>query len=203
VMRIGDSVRSVSPTGAAIAEPLRVEAEPAGFGRLGTRRCRASRRHYREARLEPGDVITVVGRALPSGDLPDPPAGHRKRPMPSSPATRRWPPIRGGPRGRLARRRSGGRLGNAGIPGFGIGQPIRAAGIDPAASLPLATRARRARRADVRDRPRDARGHARTRSAAHRPRRARDGRGASRRPVPAGAGRCGRVGDLCDGSRSC
>src|SRR6185503_12445776 len=30
------------------------------------------RRHYREARIEPGEVVTIVGRVLPFSDLADP-----------------------------------------------------------------------------------------------------------------------------------
>ncbi len=143
LMRIGDSVQVGEPDReAAIAELLRVHpAEPAGFGRLGADDGgHRGGRHYREARLEPGDVITVVGRALPFGDLPDP-AGADIGSGPDA-------VVAGDPEvaADLAAARAAGRLvadpedawGNAGIPGFGIGQPIRAAEIDPAAHpLPL------------------------------------------------------------------
>jgi hypothetical protein len=143
VMRIGASVQLGEPDReAAIAELLRVhEAEPAGFGRLGGDDAgHRGGRHYREARLEPGDVITIVGRALPFGDLPDP-AGADIGSGPDA-------VVAGDPEvaADLAAARAAGRLvadpedawGNAGIPGFGIGQPIRAAEIDPAAyPLPI------------------------------------------------------------------
>ena len=141
--RIGSAFAAAEPDReTAIAELLTVRvAEPPGVHPLlrdgdGTRR----RRRYREARLEIGDAVTIVGRAMPFGDLADPaeadlavgsalPADDPEVAM------------------NIAEARAAGLLvdpeeawGNAAIPGFGIGRPVRAAEIDPAASaLPIAT----------------------------------------------------------------
>jgi hypothetical protein len=99
------------------------------------------RRHYREAILAPGDAVTILGRAMPFGDLADPAeadiaVGSELRADDAEVA------------GDLAEAREAGLLaatpeaawGNAGIPGFGIGQPVRAPVLDPeAATMPLAT----------------------------------------------------------------
>ncbi len=114
-----------------------------GYGAIGfeTRAVRAGsrneRRRYREARLEPGDAVTVVGRAIPFSDLSDPAEADVAR---------------GSAVGAddvevvadLAAARSAGLLlddpeeawGNAAIPGFGIGRPVRAPELDPAAGSP-------------------------------------------------------------------
>ena len=100
------------------------------------------RRSYREDRLEPGDEVTVIGRALPFGDLIDPDgadlgldgAGSRPGDDPEIAAD-------------LEAARAGGTLltdpedawGNAAIPGFGIGRPTRPPELDPAANaIPVA-----------------------------------------------------------------
>jgi hypothetical protein len=104
----------------------------------------AGRRSFREARIEPGDTITVVGYAEPFDQLPDPTgaddagfdAGASDDPLadPSIAAD-------------LAEARASGELadspddawGNAAIPGFGIGHPTRAPHLDRGAMpLPLA-----------------------------------------------------------------
>jgi hypothetical protein len=94
------------------------------------------RRHYEERRLEPGDVVTIVGSAGPFGDLDDPGAADR------------WDPdvALDDPEVALnvAEARAAGILlgtaeeawGNAAIPGFGIGRPSRAPELDPAAAAP-------------------------------------------------------------------
>ncbi len=109
-----------------------------GFGRLS--RGSDGGRRYREARLEPGDPVTIVGRALPFSDLADPAeadialgsevgaddlevnadiAEARAAGLLEDTAEEAW--------------------GNAAIPGFGIGRPVRAPDLDLAASaLPLA-----------------------------------------------------------------
>lgn len=111
---------------------------------------RSGRHSYRETRLEPGDHVTIVGQALPFSDLADP----------------TWADIGSGPdvlvddpevAADLAAARASGNLaddasaawGNAAIPGFGIGRPVAAPTIDPAANpIPLgdATDAARAER---------------------------------------------------------
>lgn len=101
---------------------------------------RRGARRYQEARLSPGDPVTVVGRAMPFGDLADPTeadvatGGEVAADDPEVAAD-------------LAQAREAGLLaddpqaawGNAAIPGFGIGRPTRAPELDPAAArLPLA-----------------------------------------------------------------
>jgi hypothetical protein len=98
-------------------------------------------RRYREARIEPGDIVTVVGQVLPFADLADPDEANL---------------VDGGGvaaddvevAGDLAEARAAGLLedtpeeawGNAAIPGFGIGRPVRPPELDPEADpLPLAT----------------------------------------------------------------
>jgi hypothetical protein len=109
-------------------------SDPAGL------RGRGGRRSYRESRLEPGDPVTIVGRALPFADLADPSGadlGSGSDPLIDDPEIA----------ADLAEARADGTLtddpatawGNAAIPGFGIGRPVVAPAIDPAANpLPLA-----------------------------------------------------------------
>jgi hypothetical protein len=99
------------------------------------------RRHYREAILAPGDTVTILGRALPFGDLADPAeadidVGSELAADDAEIAAD------------IAEAREAGLLtgtpeaawGNAAIPGFGIGQPVRTPVLDPqAVALPLAT----------------------------------------------------------------
>ncbi len=98
------------------------------------------RRAYRETRLEPGDPVTIVGLALPFSDLADPAGADLGRSL---------DPLGDDPEiaADLAEARADGILvgdpaaawGNAAIPGFGIGRPVVAPSIDPAADpLPLA-----------------------------------------------------------------
>lgn len=110
-----------------------------GFGGLGG--GDGGRRRYVEARLEPGDVVTVLGRALPFGELPDP-LGADDLIGPAHAIAD--PEIALD----LAEARAAGILedtpeeawGNAAIPGFGIGRPVRPPELDPAAHRPaLAT----------------------------------------------------------------
>ncbi len=103
-------------------------------------------RDYREAWLEPGETVTIVGTALPFAELPDPEDADL-----AAGAT-----AAGGPQAAtddpeiaadLAAARAAGTLetdpreawGNAAIPGFGIGRPVSMPELDPAArALPLA-----------------------------------------------------------------
>jgi len=103
------------------------------------------RREYREARIEPGDVVTVIGTALPFDQLPDPGGADAATASGLDPS--------GGiadaeVAADLAEARESGALetdpaeawGNAAIPGFGIGRPVRPPELDPAArALPLGT----------------------------------------------------------------
>ena len=102
----------------ADAEDATARAKP-----LHERAARA--RHYRETRLEPGDAVTIIGRALPFGDLSDP---ARREPGPGRGPALSDPEIAAD----LAAARAAGTLhddpaeawGNAAIPGFGIGRPV-------------------------------------------------------------------------------
>jgi len=97
----------------------------------------AGKRHYVEARIEPGDIVTIVGRALPFGQLGDPSeanvGGAEILPADDPEMTMD-----------IAEARRAGVLvadpalawGNAAIPGFGIGAPVRDPALDPAASRP-------------------------------------------------------------------
>jgi hypothetical protein len=116
----------------AAASPFDGEVGPAwaGSGRSRTRR-------YREARIEPGDVVTVVGQVLPFDQLPDPAgadvAGNAAAVLHDEETA-----------ANLAEARAAGLLaatpeaawGNAAIPGFGIGRPVAAPVLDPAAAVP-------------------------------------------------------------------
>ena len=98
------------------------------------------RREYRERRLEVGDAVTVLGRALPFRDLDDPAGadlGMGDGDLDADPEIA----------ADMAAARTAGILaddagaawGNAAIPGFGVGRPVRPPAIDPAARpLPLA-----------------------------------------------------------------
>ncbi len=140
-IRVGGTTRLSEPDRAsAIAELLRVH-DPATSDRptavLGDDRRRA----YREARLEIGDPVTIVGRALPFSDLTEPglaDVGSEADNLNSDPEIA----------ADLAEARATGTLavdaraawGNAAIPGFGVGRPVAAPAIDPAANRPpLAT----------------------------------------------------------------
>jgi hypothetical protein len=98
-------------------------------------------KRYREFRLEIGDPVTIVGRALPFSDLPDPTAANAGS---GSDALLDDPEIAADmaaatATGTLAAEPSSA-WGNAAIPGFGIGHPVSTPVIDPAAhSLPIAT----------------------------------------------------------------
>jgi len=105
-----------------------------GAGGLGL--AAPPRRDYEERRLEPGDTVTVVGSALPFGDLDDPAAADRLDPT----LALDDPEVAMN----LAEARAAGILaaspeeawGNAAIPGFAIGRPVRAPELDPEADVP-------------------------------------------------------------------
>jgi hypothetical protein len=97
------------------------------------------RSHYREERLEPGDPVTIVGRAMPFSDLADP----AEADIAEGSLAADDPEVSGD----IAEAREAGLLadtpqdawGNAAIPGFGIGRPTRTPELDPTATtLPLA-----------------------------------------------------------------
>ena len=111
--------------------------EPAGVGLAG-------RRHYREARLAVGDPVTIVGMVLPFDQLADPNGSDAMDGGLNAAGSD--PEIAAD----LAAAQATGSLaaspeqawGNAAIPGFGIGRPVRAPTLDPAARpSPLASAA--------------------------------------------------------------
>ncbi len=148
---------SAVPGPAGVAVPGAADGSPGGAGQRRTddlwllERSHASpggpmavaaegrARRYEEARIEPGEQVTVVGRVLPFGDLADPGAAYLLEaglPAADDPEIAED----------LAAARASGTLaatpdaawGNAAIEGFGIGRPVRAPELDPRANpLPL------------------------------------------------------------------
>ena len=138
VMRIGDSVQVGEPDReAAIAELLRVHPSnrPASGGWARTVPGIAADGTTARPAWSRATSSRSSGARCRSATCPTRPARTSAAgPMPSSPAIQRWPPTSRRP-ARPARLVADPEdaWGNAGIPGFGIGQPIRAAEIDPAA----------------------------------------------------------------------
>ncbi len=120
--------------------------EGSTLGSLSTVGLGPSRRDYEERRLEPGDVITIIGSALPFGDLDDPASADRFDPS----LALDDPEVALN----VAEARAAGQLratpeeawGNAAIPGFGIGRPTRPPELDPGGRRARARRCRRGRR---------------------------------------------------------
>ena len=138
-LRRGGSTQATEVDRAMAVVALLEVHPPEGTAPWPGLRDRRGHRTYRETRIEPGDPITLVGRVLPFSDLADPEGADVGRSV-SRPMTRRSAAD-------LAAARATGRLaddpesawGNAAIPGFGIGRPVIAPQIDPAAhALPLA-----------------------------------------------------------------
>ena len=134
---------------AAVAALLASPAAPSEFRALsilagsasGLSRTSDRRRRYRESILAPGDTVTIIGRAMPFADLSDPTEADVAF---GSDLATDDPEVLGD----IAEAREAGLLeatpeeawGNAAIPGFGIGQPVRPPELDPsAAALPIAT----------------------------------------------------------------
>lgn len=97
-------------------------------------------RRYREARLEVGDVITVVGTALPFGHLEDPSGADHLDRLGDPLLGLEDPEVAAS----IADARAAGELltpeeawGNAAIPGFGIGRPVRDPELDPGVPAPV------------------------------------------------------------------
>jgi len=132
-----------------------LERSPALVGGTMNLAAEGRSRHYEEARVEPGDQVTVLGRALPFGDLADPGAAYLlEAGLPAADD----PEIAAD----LAAARASGTLtmssaeawGNAAIEGFGIGRPVRAPELDPRANpLPLGDAKLAARARDAFDIP--------------------------------------------------
>ena len=120
-------------------------------GALGSAGLGGSRhRDYEERRLEPGDVVTIVGSAQPFGDVGDPATADRYDPS----LALDDPEVAMN----LAEARAAGMLratpeeawGNAAIPGFGIGRPVSAPELDPEADVPALAPAAEAAAAEAR-----------------------------------------------------
>lgn len=139
IRHVGSTQLTEIDEAVAVAALLTV-ADPGSAGDSAALLGMGGRRWYRETRLEPGDPVTIVGRVLPFSDLADPAGadlGGGSDPLVDDPEVA----------ADLAEARARGTLaddpaaawGNAAIPGFGIGRPVVAAAIDPAANpLPLA-----------------------------------------------------------------
>lgn len=148
-LRVGGATTIAEPDRAqAIAALLSIRSVAGGADMHPLLRAGGSaRRRYREARLVPGDAVTVVGRALPFADLADPTEADIAL---GTEVLADDPEVAAD----LAEARATGQLaddpeaawGNAAIPGFGIGRPVRAPELDPDAdALPLAPAADAAR----------------------------------------------------------
>ncbi|MBA2701300.1 MAG: hypothetical protein H0U58_06330, partial [Chloroflexi bacterium] len=129
---VGLRVRRGSPIGQASADRAsQVEAlltvhpvEP--LDEAFRRGSQTRQRRYREWRLAPGDTVTVIGRSMPFADLSDPAEADFA-------LGGDVPPDDPEVAADMAEARAAGRLaddpaeawGNAAIPGFGIGRPVR------------------------------------------------------------------------------
>ncbi|HEY0444781.1 MAG TPA: hypothetical protein VGC90_11220 [Candidatus Limnocylindrales bacterium] len=97
-------------------------------------------KRYREARIEPGDEVTIVGQVLPFDQLDDPDGADDA----SSPNAAFGPHGDAEIAADVAAAAAAGLLapdpetawGNAAIPGFGIGKPVTAPHLDPEARRP-------------------------------------------------------------------
>jgi hypothetical protein len=138
---------------AAVAELLTVhQPEPIEEGSglaAAAMTTRGSSRRYHEARIEPGDTITIVGSARPFSEIEDPATADALDGSADPLAALDDPEIAAD----LEAAREAGTLttreqawGNALIPGFGIDRPVSEPVLDPAAHHPtLATAAEAAR----------------------------------------------------------
>jgi len=150
LLRTGSAIQSgIIDRETQIADLLTVH-DPSGLGDPGGDVLDGhvgGRRDYREARIEPGDVVTIIGTVLPFDQLEDPTGADAVTGIGlDATGAIADPEIAVD----LAEARAAGMLetdpseawGNAAIPGFGIGRPTRPAELDRAATpLPLATQA--------------------------------------------------------------
>jgi hypothetical protein len=112
-------------------------AAPTILGGVGRLSVGSGKRRFTEARVDPGDVVTVIGRVLPFADVSDPAGANL---LDDSAVSMDDPEILAD----LAEARAAGILaptpsaawGNAAIEGFGIGRPARAPELDPRATPP-------------------------------------------------------------------
>jgi len=143
-LRSGGSSRPAKPDrDAAIAALLAARPVSPGDLRTALQADGRGRRRYREARLEPGDRVTIMGRARPFSDLRDPTEADVARGDDLAPDD---PEVAAS----IAEARAQGGLaadpaeawGNAAIAGFGIGRPVREPALHPEATpVPLAASA--------------------------------------------------------------
>ena len=140
IRRTGSTRLAEMDRSLAVAELLTVRDPHAPDLEPGLR-DRRGRRSYRESRLEPGDPVTIVGRALPFADLDDPLAAD----IGTGPDLAADDPEVAAD---LAAARAAGTLaddaaeawGNAAIAGFGIGRPVAAPELEPGVNaLPIAS----------------------------------------------------------------
>lgn len=138
-VRTGSAVAAVEPDReAAIAALLSLRpVAPDGIHPLLRTSAHRGGRRYEEARLEVGDAVTIVGRAMPFADLADPAEADVAL---GSDLAADDPEVAAN----IAEARAAGIMladpedawGNAAIPGFGIGRPTREPELDPAADRP-------------------------------------------------------------------
>ena len=145
-LRTGSAIDAAQPDRDEQIRRLLTVTDPCAEAGSPLERLRGGggRRRYREARIEPGDVVTLVGFVEPFDQLPDPAGADRTE------SSGLGTDGAGGDEAiaaDLAEARAAGLLapdaetawGNAAIPGFGIGKPVRAPDLDPEArALPLA-----------------------------------------------------------------
>jgi hypothetical protein len=124
---------------AAIAALLTVRRPDPDIDLSGASGERDHDRRYEEARLEIGDLVTVVGTALPFGHLTDPGGADLLDRYADPLLGLEDPEVAMN----IAEAREAGILvspeeawGNAAIPGFGIGRPVREPELDPGATPP-------------------------------------------------------------------
>jgi hypothetical protein len=146
LLRTGPAIAEAHPDRASQIAALLTVHQVAGTAELGglgvLSGTRGASVQYHESRIEPGQLVTVIGQALPFDQLPDPASADQAGS--DDPLAPGDPEIAAD----LAAAREAGVLatdaktawGNAAIPGFGVGHPVSQPTLDPAAHrLPLAT----------------------------------------------------------------
>jgi hypothetical protein len=133
-IRSGSPYQLANPDREALIADLLTPDQPldAGSPLYGSGK---NNRQYTESRIEPGDTVTIVGRAMPFGQLSDPSEADVGGGEVLSAADTEVAMD-------IAEAREAGILvgdpalawGNAAIPGFGIGAPVSAPVLDPAAT---------------------------------------------------------------------
>jgi hypothetical protein len=122
-----------------VAQLLTVHPEASATEALRRLGWAGGNRHFREARIDVGDVVTVVGSALPFDQLPNPADAAFGDGSVGGPLAAMDDPAIAAD---LADAMAAGELetdreaawGNAAIEGFGIGRPVRAPTLDPGAN---------------------------------------------------------------------